>query len=318
MAGGFTRKPSTTPSRPSFGARLPSSSISSAKRNKSILNFFQKTDGPPQATSRQPRITQFTAKGTAGAGNGGRGGKDASPSLRRENGPNLGSTTGSLFLEDRRAKSSGAGEECGRSKSRSRSRTPDDIWGDDGEDEERYNEDGTAVKRRKAGDSSVEDLFEEGGKKDTANEDKSAPTKLRKTQSSGPFIDESDSEEDLDAFRETEVPEEPTTKPEADELDNLEDEGSISHNDDDHEASPPIDIPPLVREATSHIGDEFVDFDFFDEEGKEEEFLEPLSPTGHGCEEEAVCPICQASLVGLNEMVMLVSCYIDTAGSNEV
>lgn len=223
-------------------------------------------------------------------------------------------------MEDRRAQSSGAGEKRGRSRSRSRSRTPDDIWGDDGGDEERYNENGTAVKRRKTGDSSVEDLFEDGkDEKNTANEEKSAPMKPKKTQSSGPFIDESDSEEDLDAFREAEVEPEPATgKPEADELDKLEDEGSISNNDDNNEVSHPVDIPPLVREATSHIGDEFANFDDFNEEGREEEFLEPLSPTGNECEEEAVCPICQASLVGLNERVMLLSCYAATAGSNEV
>lgn len=295
MAGGFAKKSTTTPSKPVFGARQSQqkTNSSSAKQNKSILSFFQKTDGPPPATSRQPRITQFTG-GTGSRGGRGRGG-GSSASLRRDNtSSGLGSTTEGLFLEDNRGgktDANGSGE-----SERARSRTPDDIWGED-EEGGRYNETGSAVKKRK-----VSSVFEENDDKKEedekpGNHEQRAPAKPPKT--SGPFIDESDSEEeDLDAFREVE--EVPTSET----LNTEDKEGTKDNPNSDHEASrraSPNDIPPLVREATSHIeDDEYANFDDLDEG---EEFLEPLSPAGNECEEEAVCPICQSSLVGLGEIV---------------
>lgn len=312
MAGGFAKKSTTTPSKPVFGARQSQqkTNSSSAKQNKSILNFFQKTDGPPPATSRQPRITQFTG-GSGLRGGRGRGG-GSSASLRRDNtSSGLGSTTEGLFLEDHRG---GKTDTNGsRESERARSRTPDDIWGEDEEEgmgkdvgeRDRYNETGSAVKKRKV--SSVfednEDEKEEDEK--TGNHERRAPAKPPKT--SGPFIDESDSEEeDLDAFREVE--EVPTSET----LNTKEGkEGQEDNPDSDHEASrraSPNDIPPLVREATSHIEDD--EYANFDELYEGEEFIEPLSPVGNECEEEAVCPICQSSLVGLGEMVGFpILCY---------
>lgn len=307
MAGGFAKKGTTTPSKPVFGARQSQqkTNSSSAKQNKSILNFFQKTDGPPPVTSRQPRITQFTG-GNGSRGGRGRGG-GSSASLRRDNtSSGLGSTTEGLFLEDHRG---GKTDTNGsRESERARSRTPDDIWGEDEEEGiekdvgegDRYNETGSAVKKRK-----VASVFEENDDKKEedekpGNHEQRAPAKPSKT--SGPFIDESDSEEeDLDAFREVEeIPTSETLNAEGK-------KGTKDSPNSDPEASrraSPNDIPPLVREATSHIGDdEYANFDDLDE--GEEEFLEPLSPAGNECEEEAVCPICQSSLVGLGEMVGL-------------
>lgn len=223
------------------------------------------------------------------------------PVVRRES-SNIGSAAnGSLFLEDRRRATTGRGDD-GRERSRSRSRTPDDFWGEgeDGageEDEERYNENGSAVKRRRTGDSSSLSVVEdEGDRKREDNEkegveDKSKSHPKPKAKTSGPFIDESDSEEDLDAFREVDVKETVTSA--TDEL---------KSNTDGPDQSTP-DTPPLVREATSHIDEEYANFDDLGE--GEEEYLEPLSPAGNEYEEEAVCPICQGSLVGLSEVVSL-------------
>lgn len=218
--------------------------------------------------------------------------------VRRES-SGFGSTTGGLFLESRR----GETKETERGRSRSRSRTPDDIWGEeegDGKEEERYNENGSAVKRRRTGDSSTSSLFEgqedeKGGDKKKAGDKTESHTKPK---TSGPFIDESDSEEDFDAFREVEETVTPTTAA------NATDEPAKSNADD----QPTRDIPPLVREATSHIEDEeLANFDDLGE-GEQEDFLGPQSPAGNECEEEAVCPICQASLFGLSEVVRPFMC----------
>lgn len=160
---------------------------------------------------------------------------------------------------------------------------------------ERFNENRSAVKRRRTGDSSSLSLVEDGedGKgEDNEKEgagDKSESRAKPKANTSGPFIDESDSEEDLGAFREVEVEETVTS---------TTDEPKSNTDGPDQ---PTPDIPPLVREATSHIDEEYANFDDLGE--GEEEFLEPLSAAGNECEEEAVCPICQGNLVGLSEVV---------------
>lgn len=166
--------------------------------------------------------------------------------MRRES-SNVGSSAnGSLFLEDRRRAASGTGD-VGRERSRSRSRTPDDFWGEGEEDagkegdEERFNENGSAVKRRRTGDSSSLSLVEDGedGKgEDNGKEgagDKSESRAKPKAKISGPFIDESDSEEDLDAFREVEVEETVTS---------TTDEPKSNTDGPDQ---PTPDIPPLAR-----------------------------------------------------------------------
>lgn len=211
--------------------------------------------------------------------------------VRRES-SNIGSATNeSLFLEDRRRATAGRGD-GGRERSRSRSRTPDDFWGE----EERYNENGPAVKRRRTGDLSMLSLVEDEGdgkggdkEKEAAGDNPASRAKPKpKAKTSGPFIDESDSEEDLDAFREVDVEETVTS---------ATDEPKPNTDGPDQ----PTPDTPLVREATSHIDEEYANFDDLGE--GEEGFLEPLSPAGNECEEEAVCPICQGSLVGLSEVV---------------
>lgn len=160
------------------------------KRNTSILNFFQKTDGPPTPTSRQPRITQFTTKiersTTVSFGKKVTGGNET------------------LFLEDVRSNPKPGGENTtAEEPERARSRTPDYFWGNGDSDslfdtgEKRFNESDSAVKRRKV---DVEVTGENGN-----GSDLNAP-KPPKPQRSGPFIDESDSEDDLGVFNDIEEP----------------------------------------------------------------------------------------------------------------
>ncbi|KAI9935045.1 hypothetical protein AWENTII_005401 [Aspergillus wentii] len=298
-------KKGSTPSKVPFSVKQ-----ASIKKNRSILNFFQKTDSPPNSTSRQPRITQFGTKG---------GAKNATPTLRREDSSNASSTTGSLFLEDRNgAKSKIGGNSSGGEKiGRERSKTPDDIWGEDeGLDDDRYHENGSANKKRKVDSPSVSNATEDGSKPSHTP----VPAKSRHT--SGPFIDESDSEDDLGVFGEVD---ELSKAPGKGDKPGKEPTGVDDEKSDKEEASA-VDIPPLVREATSHIeDDEFANFDDLgEEEFRDEELLEPLGeeeereqPCGfdlydsndlveegefeEGSGEVADCPICQTSLAGLNE-----------------
>ncbi|RJE19525.1 repair protein PSO2 SNM1 [Aspergillus sclerotialis] len=310
MAPSFPKRTASTPSKLPYSARQ-----SSIKRNTSILNFFQKTDAP---VSRQPRITQFATKANDGSGGGRSKSLGSGLGSRRRQGEENG--TESLFLED-----PGFAEKL--------------------EDEKvlvRFDENGAPVKKRRAGSVSSDDLFGDGNGDDLdglrgrsltpegevdGNSDKrqkgdsshvesekrnglksSNISTTAKPKQSGPFIDESDSEEeDLGAFGDIEeVPEIP-------------DEG----NQSDRRRHPAVDIPPLVREATSNMeNNEFANFDDLEEsEFREEEFLEPLvdeetdqpldpemddsitmdTPGESTSEGVAVCPICQTDLAGSNE-----------------
>ncbi|KAF7589708.1 hypothetical protein BBP40_003955 [Aspergillus hancockii] len=300
MAGSCPKKGSTP-------ARIASKTKQSGpvKRNSSLLNFFQKTDGPPkQASSRQPRITQFATKTDRS--------DNSTLSLRREDSSkNTGG--GGLFLDDRNGKQSVSIDHS--TPPRSRSRTPDDIWGEDAEapvvpDEERYNENGSAVKKRKV----ESDLSADG---ELAATPTPAPPKSR--QVSGPFIDESDSEEDLAAFGDfNDEPVVPET---------VEAEGKGARKDNDRTSD--VDVPSLVREATSYIEDsEYANFDDLEEDefGEEEDILDLPDKDDEGAEDvvfgfddsnnpmdtdgsdvdpggdAAVCPICQVELVGLSDV----------------
>ncbi|KAJ9210616.1 hypothetical protein DTO166G4_7759 [Paecilomyces variotii] len=317
-------KAGSTPSKTPFSAKK-----TSTKKNTSILSFFQKTDGPPKATSTQQRITQFGSKiprngkslksGTrsgTGAGNNlgvwgqhSAGGKDA----------------GGLFFDDKRGRVTRTEENKdndGAEITRGRSRTPDDdLWGE--REDERFNENHAAVKRRRTQEASS---LEEESKEDvTAKE--ITPVSIKAKKNNGPFIDESDSEDDLEAFREVvDVPDESTSKPKSDgELVFGAAAGDISPKDESSD-TPPLaaERPPLVREATSHIeDDEFADFDDLEEdEFRGEDFLEgqwteeqkDLELRGYETPETSgagetnedtnneipTCPICQASLGGLS------------------
>ncbi|PIG90060.1 DNA repair protein Pso2/Snm1 [Aspergillus arachidicola] len=315
MAGSFSKKGST-PSKSSFRSKQPSS----VKRNSSLLNFFQKADGPPQATSRQSRITQFATKVDRPTGSG-----HNSPSLRRED-SSKSNGGGGLFLDERNGKKSALIDPS--TPPRSRSRTPDDIWGeDDGsivapkeeEEEERYNENGSAVKKRKVESESDSPRTEQV--KDEASATTPAPAKSR--QLSGPFIDESDSEEDLGAFGDFSDEPAMLTNAEA-----MKDAVGTDNDRKDDDRTSDVAVPPMVREATSHIEDnELANFDDLeedefggegglldqenDDEGPEETIFgfddSNDSPAPEECEVDpdggvAVCPICQIELVGLSDV----------------
>lgn len=193
---------------------------------------------------------------------------------------------------------------------RARSRTPENIWGEG--DDPRFNEQRSSVKRRKVDspDASIEI-----GQADLAPKPvKRAPGKAA---TSGPFIDESDSEDDMEAYRELEEPSPGPLNTHG---------GQPPLGKDDPASNPPADLPPLVREVTSHVEDEeFANFDDFEEdEPVGDEFRE--RPWGN--EEQEVrlddndfddvngtdtstdtsvnaCPICQEALTGLSETVRI-------------
>ncbi|KAJ5698828.1 DNA cross-link repair protein pso2/snm1 [Penicillium macrosclerotiorum] len=308
MAGPYARKTST----PSKGLSSSAKS-SSTKRNGSILNFFQKTDTPPGATSRQPRITQFV--GSSGSPSSGRG----TPKQQHGN-SSMNDAAGGLFLEDkkRQVKSGDMAAATNDISPRTRSPTPENLWGDDDDDipdpgRSQYNENGLSVKRRKMDSPSPSEEKPQTG--DAAEPAPSPPATTTKT-TSGPFIDESDSEDDIDAYRELK-------------------ESSLAPADTRNEPPSPVDDDPsadpaqspLVRDATSHAEDnEFTNFDDIEEdEFVGEEFRErpwnddedvqnndnsmgtldelddfaSLNPENE-CE-VAACPICQRTLVGLSE-----------------
>ncbi|PLB51032.1 p450-domain-containing protein [Aspergillus steynii IBT 23096] len=295
----------------------------------SVKNMFirgsVKTDGPPQATSRQSRITQFATKSERSPSSG-----NCTPGLRRESSSKSVDTAGGLFLEDKNGKGSLFGETGANTRTeRARSRTPDDIWGEDAEEEDvlgdaRYNENGSAVKKRKV-DSPLD-------RQNASNEaDPSpAPKPPKARHLSGPFIDESDSEDDIGEFGN--LNEEP---PEL-KTDTKSNEGQSGPNDNDDnsiESKRPISVvPPLVREATSHVADEYTNFDDIEEDEfkGEEEFIDQENDLEEMDADEAIdfddlndctgleecnmssggevptCPICQAQLPGLSEADMAV------------
>ncbi|KAE8384363.1 cytochrome P450-domain-containing protein [Aspergillus alliaceus] len=283
----------------------------------SVKNMFirgsvvrYKADGPPRPTSRQPRITQFATKverTSSGA---------STPSLQRDD-SSKSTGGGGLFLDEKNGAKVVLVDPS--TSPRSRSQTPDDIWeekGDftgEGEDEGRFNENGSAVKKRRVGDDSHSRESEVERKVVAAAT--RAPVKSK--QVSGPFIDESDSEEDLGAFGG--FGDEPTVS------------GNVGLGDDDRkdqDRASDVAVPPLVREATSHIeDDEFANFDELEgDEFRGEELLDLENEDEEGvryavfgfddsndlsaieeCDMDPggsspVCPICQVELVGLSEV----------------
>jgi DNA cross-link repair 1A protein len=308
MAGSYAKK-AATPSKTSSGPKQ-----SSTKRNSSILSFFQKTDTPPGATSRQARITQFTTASLRSPSSG-----RSTPASRR-NGIRDDNPDG-LFLEDKKGldkieRASGTNE-------RERSTTPD-FWGDDEElrkpDEQRYNENNSAVKRRKVDSPSVSVDESPQREPDTKTHKPLAPAKIQKM--SGPFIDESDSEDDMEAYREIEDTTPATTT-------EKNSKSLPGENTAAPERSSEPTTPLLVRAATSNAEyDEYPNFDDLDEEDEliGEEFrnrpwegenqeqeveleVEPGDDVNDcsGIEdlggELSTCPICQIALKGFNETV---------------
>jgi DNA cross-link repair 1A protein len=206
---------------------------------------------------------------------------------------------------------------------RARSRTPEDIWGESEDFMElegsRYNENGQSVKRRKV-DSP--DASNDNG--EVNDPPKPVKPPLAKKSNSGPFIDESDSEDDdMEAYRELKE-----TSPT---IDMTNDDQRLSL--DDESSTQPLaaqrPLAPLVRDATNDtnddelanfddiedgdelIGEEFRDRpwdDQEDEEGQNTDFgmITPNDlndSTYFDAESEGVstCPVCQRALAGFSE-----------------
>lgn len=230
-------------------------------------------------------------------------------------------------MEDRtrEGRSLSNGDAGTEDRERGRSRTPEDIWGEEREsavevqeeENERYSENGSAVKRRRV-EKVVSETDHEG--------EKGVVRKDRKV--SGPFIDESDSEEEnLDAFRDWGDQDGETKEDEAEK----EESKGLLPLDGDQTAKKRdfVDVPPLVREATSHIpDDDYPDFDDIDEnEGQRDLVLDGADDNGDvddafefdanemnadalEVDEEPTCPVCQGSLEGLDELVSQLHCVL--------
>lgn len=336
MAGAsFTRVASTPASKKSspFNNGITKRSTG-PKRNASILNFFKKTDGPPKST--QPRITQFgikivPAESGSSTKNNNNGGNSNGRTWRGQKSPGL------LFFEDEnssRPRPTGIADRNDKEEEdgmewflRERSKTPDDdLWSNpnsplkaedakvnnDNDEEERFNENDGSVKRRK-----IESPTPSSG----------ASSVVRRRQ--GPFIDESDSEnEDVAALREFDAKYSPPAA--LQEKKNSADVAADSASVTAKERNAAVD-PPLVRAATRNAGndpDEAVtdEFENAEDELQGEDFLEgSLVDEGKvaGLEEDEVvdltgeavdeyrerspevptCPICQASLGGMTDSV---------------
>jgi DNA cross-link repair 1A protein len=322
MAGSSFGRVASTPSgkKTSFN----NTKRSATKRNSSILSFFKKTDGPPK--SDQPRITQFGVRVV-----------QSESQSKSKNGPLKGDnqSSGGLFLEDRKRGQPKVADDNNGDKvedddtewfPRERSKTPDDaIWGNPdspieaGKDprpdnEERFNENGGPVKRRKIDSSGV------GG---------GANSGTRRRQ--GPFIDESDSEEEgIAALRDFDVNvSPPVVQPET--KDNAE-ESTDNTPVTAKERSSAVERPSLVREATSNVGDDRDDAVADDSDGIEDElegedFLEgpwmeeentagldeddkimgwaddSMGESQEPTSESPTCPVCEAGLGGMSASV---------------
>ncbi|KAJ5917217.1 hypothetical protein N7466_010771 [Penicillium verhagenii] len=293
MAGFNTRK-----------APTPSKATPSTKRNSSILSFFQKTDSPQGAKQTQLRMSHFvTSSRSPSSGR-------TTPSLQRGN-TSTSDTNDGLFLEDKKgyARIQQSASQIER-KSRARSKTPDDFWGED--DDARDNENDAAAKRRKTNEAI--DLTTNGEETSETNSPK-LPVPQKTT--SGPFIDESDSEyeDDMDAYRE--MKDEPPAE--------FNPTSTISpiSGDEARDSSAEPEQPPLVRdtnytenvdenfdeeEEDQFVGEEFRESPWGNEEATLKASLDDITDGLSPAEAEGIfgvadltCPACQGRLAGLNE-----------------
>ncbi|KAJ5900112.1 hypothetical protein N7495_004856 [Penicillium taxi] len=295
MAGSYSKTPSRASSTPK---------TNSTKRNASILSFFQKTDTPPGATSSQSRMTQFVTS-TRSSGS-------ARPSSRRRTFVKKDDRPDDLFLEDKK----------GLTKSIETSKNgqleTEDIWGAGDDmilpDDTRFNEN-SPVKRQKVDSSSIspENRLHDPASKPTTP----APTRAKK--SNGPFIDESDSEEeDLEAYKELNE----TSYTNFDTEHNLK---AIATDDSIGDPHTGLRQPPSVRKATidAENEEESPNFDDLEEdeflgeefrerpwelEEQEENYKHELNATSNNEFADAptdiglnTCPICPKDLTGLTE-----------------
>ncbi|EEQ34639.1 DNA cross-link repair protein PSO2/SNM1 [Microsporum canis] len=202
----FFRPNGQTAKRPSPLSTVPNKPA--PKRNGSILNFFKKSDAPPKST--QPRITEYGIRS--------RGNSQQRPRLELTN-----DSTSGLFFEDAVSNNSGVEEQTKYSSfSEDQLEVPDTFWHllpNDTEntyrEEDRYNESPSAVKRRRTSHGITET--------DSTGADSTIPAAVSDNTSGllsprttpgiggvklspvtranlhGPFLDESDSEDDRDS-----------------------------------------------------------------------------------------------------------------------
>jgi len=199
---------------------------------------------------------------------------------------------------------------------RARSKTPDDIWEDDflETEDSRYNENEASAKRRKVDSSDT--LTETTQSASTKELEESDPPK--KT-SKGPFIDESDDDDDMEAYRELEQ-----TSPLVKATNNdIPPTTNYESSEDLAELEQP---PPLVRDAATYIvHDGQTNFDELEEDGyvgqelrenfcwddidleqpSERVDLKGLNDPRDDEPNCVTCPICQTSLAGQSETVCL-------------
>lgn len=255
MAGTTVKRSTTTPAPKKTAQPVRGSSAVKKNNNASILSFFKKADGPPQSQSRQPRLTQF---GVTVSRSGVSNGNDNV--LRKED-----SVEDALFVEDKNRRYKNLVDIRDDVKTKTTSvLAPSAVPIEDPKSEEiesdRFNESTGSNKKRK----------------------------LESPVVKGPFIDESDSEDDDDySFSDT--------KP-------------IEQSENDNGP------PPLVRAATSNFETSAVadDFDDIEDDIEGDDFLERAwiqdERAAFGLDNDAiddglVCPICQASLVGQSAAV---------------
>ena len=292
-----TMKSSTSPYFRSSNGSFTSSSSKKApvKRNKSILSFFQKADGPPKPTNTQHRITRYVTRTDRTAFE-----KRIQVAKEKANGQE--DTTDGLFFEEDVVHEQKT--ELARFEDSRDDKDFDDIeyrYTDAAEDE-RYNERGGALKKRKL-DS------DDGGSMTDMNQEGGAPLKKfpSKKALNGPFVDESDSEgEDNLHFFQGELGEEAAA---------VEASVDFSTADGDgDEKSPFRDTtdPEIQREVLGFEEDSGPN-DIVPDVGKDEicdgdqttpcESDDWATPTRFPEDEVAVCPICCARLDGLTDTV---------------
>ncbi|KAH8690622.1 DNA repair metallo-beta-lactamase-domain-containing protein [Talaromyces proteolyticus] len=274
MAGPSLKKTTTTPA--AKRTTPANKQGSSAKKNTSILSFFQKTDGP---RSTQARITQFGVKVPRSNSNGE---NTATRSTSSEDAP-----FEELFVEDKRRPYKNLVDIRENWRSNTKQASPekpklsneDRLGSSDSQKENdvsRFNESGGSLKRRKF--------------------DSSPPRKEKEYK--GPFIDESDSEDDIEN--------------ECSNIPQPEDTRSVKRATETITTREP---PPLVRENTSNVEPGAVADDFEDIEDDElecEDFMERpwtegeledsiVDDNSEKPDDDPACPICQASLAGQSD-----------------
>ena len=197
------------------GFKPAGSSINRTKppRNSSILNFFKKSEHPPsQIPQTQRRITDFGNSSPRDNNNNNRVGannKGVSGAAVDD--------TDSLFFEDG-STSIGAGYSANSGvppSPRRRSKTPDGFWGSPekfrkGRDQDRFNENGgSGIKKRKVTHSSGGEVSpttitrKTGQPSEESSSSGNRANGQKARRRTGPFIDESDSEDDLENSRDS-------------------------------------------------------------------------------------------------------------------